>query len=169
MFHRLLVALDSSPDARRALAKAVELAQATNATLTLMSVMPEPSDWVMGAAYFASIDAGSMRREAERSCEAVLDAAVATVPEDLSVVRIVREGTPGQTIVDEVRVGGYDLIVMGSRGRSELRSLVLGSVSHDVIQASPVPVLVVHAADVGRDEPYFSPRTRALPSSPRDG
>jgi nucleotide-binding universal stress UspA family protein len=139
MFHRLLVAVDSSPDAQRALAEAVELAQATNATLTLMSVIPEPSDWVMGAAYFASINAGSIRREAERSYEAVLDAAVDTVPEDLSVVRVLRQGTPGRAIVDEVRVGGYDLIVMGSRGRSELRSLVLGSVSHHVIQASPFP------------------------------
>jgi nucleotide-binding universal stress UspA family protein len=169
MFHRLLVAVDSSPDAQRALAEAVELAQATNATLTLMSVIPEPSDWVMGAAYFASIDAGSIRREAERSCEAVLDAAVGTVPEDLSVVRILRQGTPGPAILDEVRVGGYDLIVMGSRGRSELRSLVLGSVSHHVIQASPVPVLVVHAADVGRAERYLSPRLQSSPSSPRDG
>ena len=145
MFHRLLIAFDDSSHARRALVEAVELAETNNAALTLLTVAPDVHDMVLGyAAPPANFE--DVRHQIELGFHAMLEGAVDTVPADLPVRKILGRGDAAQAILHEARSGNYDLIVMGSRGRGELRSLLLGSVSHHVLQASPVPVLVVHAS-----------------------
>jgi nucleotide-binding universal stress UspA family protein len=144
MFRRILVALDSSPHAEKALAEAIDLARTSNGTLTVMTVVPQLSAWALLGASEAPLDLAQLNGQMERACQSMLGAAVETVPDDVLVRTVVKHGAAGAAIVDEASAGDYDLVVMGSRGRGELRSLVLGSVSHHVLQTSPIPVLVVH-------------------------
>lgn len=55
----------------------------------------------------------------------------------------VAKGDPAHTIVEIAERFGCDLIVMGARGQSSLRSAMLGSVSNEVLHASAVPVVIV--------------------------
>jgi nucleotide-binding universal stress UspA family protein len=55
-------------------------------------------------------------------------------------------------LVRRLKDGHHDLVVMGSRGRGAVRATLLGSVRHYVLHHSPVPVLIVHAAQAPRPD-----------------
>jgi nucleotide-binding universal stress UspA family protein len=55
----------------------------------------------------------------------------------------VAAGDPAHTLIDILENFGCDMVVMGARGLGTLRSAMLGSVSHEVLHAAQVPVLIV--------------------------
>ncbi len=80
--------------------------------------------------------------------QAALDAASAQLPEGLSASAVSTAAAPADTILDQAGTGGHDLIVVGSRDRGDVASILLGGVSHTVVHHSRLPVLVVHLPDV---------------------
>jgi nucleotide-binding universal stress UspA family protein len=162
MFHDILVAFDGSTSARQALTEAVELVRCNHAALTVMTVMPTTNPWALGGGYYVPVNLDELYEQAQRNYERLLEDAVAIVPEDLPVTTLLKRGAADAAIVEQARAGRHDLIVMGSRGRGDFRSLLLGSVSHHVLQSSPVPVLVVHTSE---PEPEPEPMTTAAPTS----
>lgn len=146
MFQRILVAIDGSPHAARALAEAVDLAQRNNATLTVMTIVPDVSGWLLsGVGYTGAVNFEALAEESEREHQQLLDGAVDALPGDLSVTKLLAHGRPAKRILERLGTGDHDLVVMGSRGRGDVRSLLLGSVSHEVLNAGPGAVLIVHA------------------------
>jgi nucleotide-binding universal stress UspA family protein len=146
VFRSILVAIDGSAHASRALAEAADLALASNATLTVMTSVPDPSAWLLGGAAYGGVDFEALRQESEREYREMLDSAVDALPHDLSVTKVMAHGHAADRILGQREAGRHDLIVMGSRGRGGVSSLLLGSVSHQVLSASPAAVLIVHAA-----------------------
>jgi nucleotide-binding universal stress UspA family protein len=149
MFRNILVAVDGSPDAQLALAQAIDLAASQHAGLTLFSgfVVPAPVGYVGVSGEVTA----NLVHEAEAEAESTLRAAVEQVPEDVSVSSVMTSDPVRPALVEEITKGGHDLVVMGSRGRGAVRSVLLGSVSHYVLHHSPVPVLIVHAEPAPRD------------------
>jgi nucleotide-binding universal stress UspA family protein len=144
MFRNLLVAVDGSEHAQRALAEAVDFAKDSGASLTVATVVPELSSWALAGPFAAPLDFDAVHRDLEGAYREMLDEALAKVPEELQAQSVLLEGRPAQAIIDRVRSAGHDLVVIGSRGRSGVASALLGSVSREVLHGSPVPVLVVH-------------------------
>lgn len=68
------------------------------------------------------------------------------IPADVPSTSTLRIGDAAEEILDQVRSGVHDLVVIGSRGRGDVESHSLGSVSQQVSQACAVPVLIVHGA-----------------------
>jgi len=58
------------------------------------------------------------------------------------VTRVELEGYPADTLVEYASSVGAGIIVVGSRGRGELASLVLGSTSHRVVNQATCDVLI---------------------------
>ena len=148
MFSRLLVPVDGSDHANRALAEALDLAQLTGGSITAIAVAPDASAMMLGAGFGMAtppISIADLNEETRAGYSSMLDEVVAGAgaPGGIEIAKVVAHGNPADEILK--RAGEFDLIVMGSRGRGQVRSLLLGSVSHAVLQASPVPVLVVHA------------------------
>lgn len=166
MFRRILVAVDNSPAADRAVAEAIDMARNSHATLTVMTVRPATNPWALGGGYYVPVDFDVVDQRAERHFQQVLERALDRVPDDVPVTSVLGRGVAGAAIVDQARSGDHDLIVMGSRGQSELRSLLLGSVSHRVLQSSAVAVLVVHADEPSNEHAEADPMTTAVPPAP---
>lgn len=64
------------------------------------------------------------------------------LPEE-QVVTEVQVGEPAEEIVDYARLEQVDMIIMGSRGLSPIKEILLGSVSDKVLHTAPCPVLIV--------------------------
>jgi nucleotide-binding universal stress UspA family protein len=141
MFHNILVAVDGSPDAEQALTEAIDLAQRKHTPLTLITAVNQ----LPGPAYLAAgEELGKLVEDAHADAEAILRSARERVPDDVPVTAVLSEQPIRAALIDQIRTGQHDLVVMGSRGRGAVRAALLGSVSHYVLHHSPVPVLIVH-------------------------
>ncbi len=141
MFLNILVALDGSPSSRRALEHAVDLARAGNAKLSLITVAPPLSGYVT----LAGVSQETMQAELDKWAADILDEAVRTLPDDVTAHTVQRSGHPGPEVVRELDRGGYDLVVLGTRGRGRAQEGLLGSVNGYLHFHSRVPLLSVPA------------------------
>jgi nucleotide-binding universal stress UspA family protein len=137
MFKNILVAWDGSEHAKRALGEAVDLARTQDGRLTLLTVAAPIHGW---PGYVPPIT----EADVEGAAQNTLAEGEALVPEGIAVSGRTAVGHPGMELIKRAAAANHDLIVMGSRGRGAVRSAVLGSVSHFVLNHTTVPVLIIH-------------------------
>lgn len=138
-FKHLLVAVDGSDHGLQAARVAARLARALSARLTLLTVYHAPSPALGEPNYSTALTHAldEARQTVDRAVQVVREAG-GPDPETEWLA-----GAPADTIVAAARDGGYDLIVMGTRGRGRLEAALLGSVSSAVAAHAGRPVVIV--------------------------
>lgn len=148
MFEKILVPLDGSEHSMCALEKAVQIAKKFDGKITLIHVYSFSSFVITPTQPFA-ITPTQVRKyvHAIRKYGASIivdgEKKVKAEAKGIKVETVLRVGHAVNEIVDEARDGKYDLIVMGARGKSKIREILMGSVSHNVTRHAPCPVLIV--------------------------
>ena len=140
-FRHILVAYDGSSQARMALDRAIDMARAASARLSILTVYQTPIVWSTGLAMPVE-PPGESEKEA---LDQLLREAVEMARErGISDVRgELLQDHPAEAILHYADVEHVDLVVMGSRGQSATSRLLLGSVSDAVLHHAHVAVLVV--------------------------
>lgn len=139
MIRHVLVAIDPSNTARRALEEAIGLAQGLRAELTIATVTPR----LPAVAYRSGVDVAQLETDLEQESEALLRDAVASVPDDVAVRHVRRHGAPADELLKLLDEVHPDVIVLGSRRRGRFASNVLGSVAASIHFNSAVPLLSI--------------------------
>ncbi len=132
----ILLCYDDSPEARRALERVAEIAAALPSRVTVVSVAETTSDARAFRAVADPIEAQAHARLLEQALWYLSDHGVAAATAEPN-------GTAAESIVDVARELDADIVVVGSRRRSVVRRLLVGSVSSEVVAEAPCDVLVV--------------------------
>ena len=138
----ILVATDGSVGANRAVDAAARLAEATGSDLTILTIGGNISGAELRR--LASVN-GDLSKELESAANQILSKArKRALRIGIGSVRLQTGwGDPAETIIDAVRRGKVDILVVGRRGRGRLSGLLLGSVSQKVTSLAPCIVMVV--------------------------
>ena len=136
MFERILVAVDGSPRSEKTVEIAIDLAMRYESDVTVVHVREyeryEGDDVDLGPPI-----------PADKLVQDVLDAFREGGVEARGEIRRVSSGDTPEQIVEVAQQSRADLIVMGSRGMTEWKSLLLGGVANKVVHHATCPVLLV--------------------------
>lgn len=140
-FKKVMVADDFSEASRVAVSSGAQMAADSGAELVLVHVW-EPTAHLYGMAAFPVAFAEDYTEKAKQSLAASKRAA-----EEIGARRVstlVLTGTPWHEIVELLRKDEtYDLVIVGTHGRTGLKHVLLGSVAERIVRHAPVPVLAI--------------------------
>lgn len=139
----IVVGVDESPGAQRAVEWALAEAAVHHWTVRLVHAIPPVQNlYPYGMGEMVWLD--DMNEQAEHAARELLESALANAggpPDGVTVERVARFSPAANLLVDESR--GKDMLVVGSRGRGGFTGLLLGSVSQQIVHHADCPVVVI--------------------------
>jgi nucleotide-binding universal stress UspA family protein len=135
----IIVGVDGSDHSQRALAWALREAQVRDVPLTVITVSPAIVSYWGAVSYpEGKLDKEQARQDVEADVAKAVSSLSGTAPQvDVQMAA----GSPATALIEAAQ--DDDLLVVGSRGSGGFARLMLGSVSSQVVQHAPCPVVVV--------------------------
>lgn len=144
MYKKILLPLDGSERAVKALNHAVELAQKLGSKITVMYVVPSLPAYVNTAVDQLGHAQQTIINELTRHGREMLEEVVSSVSDKgVEIDTFTILGQPADEILEKAKLENYDLIIMGSRGLGEIKGYLMGSVSNRVTRHASCPVLII--------------------------
>lgn len=142
MINKLLLATDGSDNALRAAEQVIELMKKNPELKATALYVRSPSTNLLKFSPWVQLEDidEEVKKIAERSIAKTL---ALFEKEGLTADSAIIHGEPGIEIAGYAKNNGFGWIVMGTRGMGDLTGIILGSVSHQVLHAAEVPVLLV--------------------------
>ncbi len=140
-YRTILVGVDTEPTAEMALRRAIDVARSCDAELHVAHSVYVPPGW-WGAAPAVSVDVVSLQEATAEALWGTVEQVLSEHPE-LVVHRHKLEGFPPDALLDAAEEIDADLIVLGTHGRGEVSSFLLGSTGHRILAHASADVLVV--------------------------
>ena len=147
---RVLVPLDGSANAERALPWALALA-GDSAEIVLMLVTPQTDDIHDLEGTVISKGSDLSKRYTDTATSVLEDARSRHLPDRENVTLLLAEGDPADRILWAADAQDADMIVMSSHGRGSLGRLLSGSIADRVVRHAPLPVMVIGPEDDATD------------------
>lgn len=135
----ILVLTDFSACSQKALLYAAKIARHHKSRLTLLHIVRPQSSFVLPQPHNAEALRAGLREMKQFHADLVSQG----VLRDIQCQLLVRQGKSWSVISRILRLQGTDLVVMGTRGRTGVKKLILGSFAESVFRKAPCPVLTV--------------------------
>ncbi|MEW6622057.1 MAG: universal stress protein [Bacillota bacterium] len=138
----LLLAVDGSEQAQKAANRTLELAKALDAKVTIVSVAvpaPAPIHWSGTHFYYDQL----LDKQKEQANKILEKAKEFFTGHSLEVDTVLRIGDPADEICQLCNTQNFSMVILGSRGLTGIKRVIIGSVANYVIQCSKIPVLVI--------------------------
>lgn len=146
MFKHILMPTDGSAHSERAIERGVELAKLCGAKITGIHVIQDFAMMVSPEGLLPTdMDEGMEERERERATGFLAFVERTAAAAGVACDTVIAKGRPYDAIVDAANERGCDLIVMTSRNRKGLVSLIMGSEANRVLHRASIPVLTFRA------------------------
>ena len=150
MFTKLLIPLDGSKTAERALPYARYLAEEQNVLIELLAVV-DVANMATHMTAERALHLDTMVEDAVRASEKYLEAIAGTLSA-AKIKTVVDTGRPEEVIIEKAAAEQNTLITMATHGRSGMNRWLLGSVAEKVLRGATDPVLLIRAREVTRTE-----------------